>query len=198
MREKIIAKLEADLKTPDTTVDLTKLTDEEREKAFIEFGEGSEELTNFLRAAYNHGAPSMFACSGHGYRQPYVILKVTDENLQMLQYLGKVLSNYGVATSFTDHYEFGKRVDYRGFIKNSPSPRNLCGWLEIATDVLENPNKYIEEANNPQIYYHEFMNSSYIPLGYRMKKKLLEELKKQEQKKQSKVTIEEEQTRIRK
>ena len=139
-----------------------------------------------MRTAYAHGAPSMFACSGHGYRSPYVVLKVTDENLPMLQYLGKVLSNIGVVTSFEDHHEFGKNVLFNRMSKYG----NSCDWLDMASNVLEHPEQY--DASNPSIYYHETMTSSYVPLGYRIKKKLLEELKKQEQKNQS-----EEQTRFR-
>ena len=176
MRKGLIAKLESNLMEPSTTIDLTKLTDEQREQAFIVFGEGSKELTDFLRTAYAHGAPSMFACSGHGVRQPYVSLRVTDENLQMLQYLGKVLSNYGVTTSFENHHLFGKRVFYHGY-NNSD---DLCAWLNTATDVLEHPDLYANGASKPTMLYHETMTSSYVPLSYKIKKSLLESLKKRE------------------
>ena len=174
MEEKLIAKLESDLKLPEESVDLTKLTDEQRERAFILFGEGSKELTNFLRTAYAHGAPSIFACSGHGISQPYVLLRVTDKNLPMLQYLGKVLSNFGASTNFEDHYQYGKRVHYGG----TNDSNNSCEWLNTATDVLEHPNLYVNEASNPTIYYHEAMTDSYVPLGYKVRKKILETLKK--------------------
>ena len=170
IRHRLIERLERDLAPSEETVDLTKLKAEDREEAFIEFGEGSPALTRFLRTAYEHGAPSMFSCSGHGVREPYAMLRVTDENLEMLQDLGKVLSKYGVTTNFENHHQYGKRVSFRKVQKSKP-----INWLDLASDVLEHPEQY--NTDNPSIYYHEEMSSSYKPLSFDIKMRLLQALK---------------------
>ena len=63
---------------------VSTIDDKERETLFYTFGEGDPNLTKFLKTAYEHGAPSMFCCSGHGVNNPYVVLKVTDENIDLL------------------------------------------------------------------------------------------------------------------
>ena len=176
MRERLIERLEADIEPPEETVDLTKLNDEEREATFIQFGEGSHQLTRFLKTAYAHGAPSMFSCSGHGIKQTYVMLKVTDENLPMLQHLGKALSNHNIVTNFENHHQYGRRVTFN--VKNDYPIQN--DWLDIAIDVLEHPENY--DVSNPSILYHEGMASSYVPRSFEIKKKLLETLKRHGQK----------------
>ena len=153
-------------------VDLAKFTDEEREKAFIKFGEGNEDLARLLKVAYEHNAESIFCCSGHGGPDGYVLFKVNEENLQYLQDVGKVLSNFGVITNFENHYKGGKRVDYRG-VQSSD-------WFGIAAEVMQNLKDF--DSENPSKYYHEEMHDARIPLKYRIKKNLLALLKKVENK----------------
>ena len=168
LKERIIKWLEKDVETSAGRIDLEKIDDETREKLFKQFGEGDKNLSKFLKTAYEHGAPSQFCCSGHGSRPAYVNLKVTDENIEMLRFLGKVLSNRNVVTNFTDDHIRGKFVDYRG-INNNISTE----WLNIASKILENPEIY--DGSNPSIYYHEAMYSSYKPFD--LKKKLLHYLR---------------------
>lgn len=92
IKDNIIRILEKRTEIDPGYVDLTAVNDEEREKYFEIFGEGSSNLTNFLRTAYNHGIPSIFCCSGHGIKSAYVLLRVTDENIDILRKLGKILS----------------------------------------------------------------------------------------------------------
>lgn len=170
LKEKIIEMLEKDVEFSAGRIDLETVDEETREKLFEQFGEGNKNLTRFLKTAYNHGAPSQFCCSGHGYQTAYVNLKVTDENLEMLRNLGKVLSNHRVVTTFTDDHMRGKFVDYRG-INNNISTE----WLNLASKVLENPELY--DSSNPSIYYHEQIYPSSKPLGFDLKKKLLQYLR---------------------
>lgn len=170
LKERIIKMLEKDVESTSGRIDLETLDEETREKLFQQFGEGDKNLSRFLKVAYNHGAPSQFCCSGHGNRAAYVDLKVTDENLEMLRTLGKVLSNHNVVTNFTDDHIRGKIVGFRG-INNNISTE----WLNIASKVLENPELY--DSSNPSIYYHEEMHSSYKPFGFDLKKKLLHYLR---------------------
>ena len=166
LKEKIIKKLEKDVEITAGTIDLNSVDDETREKLFQQFGEGDQNLTKFLKTAYNHGAPSIHCCSGHRRYPAYVTLKVTDENLDMIRNLGKVLSNYKVVTNFTDDYKKGKYVHFQGFTGNLSTE-----WLELASQVIENPELY--DSNNPSKYYHEEFYSSYKPFGFDLKKKLL-------------------------
>lgn len=170
LKERIIKWLEKDVEPSSGRIDLETLDDETREKLFNQFGEGDKNLSKFLKTAYEHGAPSQFCCSGHGSRPAYVNLKVTDENIEMLRYLGKVLSNRNVVTNFTDDHIRGKFVDFRG-INNNISTE----WLNIASKVLENPEIY--DDSNPSIYYHEGIYTSYKPFGFDLKKKLLHYLR---------------------
>ena len=170
LKERIIKWLEKDVEPSAGRIDLEKIDDETREKLFKQFGEGDKNLSKFLKTAYEHGAPSQFCCSGHGSRPAYVNLKVTDENIEMLRFLGKVLSNRNVVTNFTDDHIRGKFVDFRG-INNNISTE----WLNIASKILENPEIY--DGSNPSIYYHEAMYSSYKPFGFDLKKKLLHYLR---------------------
>lgn len=170
LKERIIKWLEKDVEPSGGRIDLEKLDDETREKLFNQFGEGDRNLSKFLKTAYEHGAPSQFCCSGHGSRPAYVNLKVTDENIEMLRFLGKVLSNRNVVTNFIDDHIRGKIVDFRG-INNNISTE----WLNIASKILENPE--IFDASNPSIYYHETMYESYKPFGFDLKKKLLHYLR---------------------
>ena len=170
MRLSLIDRLEKDLAPSDETIDLNLLSEEDREKAFIQFGEGSRELTSFLKSAYEHGAPSIFCCSGHDVRQPYVMLKVTNENLELLQTLGKVLSKQGVVTNFEEHHQYGKRVTF------SPHGNVIQKeWLDKACDIMEHPEQF--DSSNPSIYYHEEMTNSYVPYSFNLKKRILERLK---------------------
>lgn len=170
LKERIIKMLEKDIEATAGRIDLETLDEETRERLFNQFGEGDKNLIRFLKIAYEHGAPSQFCCSGHGSRPAYVNLKVTDENIDMLRNLGKVLSNRNVVTTFTDDPRRGKYVDFRG-INNNISTE----WLNIASKVLENPELY--DNSNPSIYYHEEIYSSYKPFGFDLKKKLLNYLR---------------------
>lgn len=170
LKERIIKWLEKDVEPSAGRIDLETIDEETREKLFNQFGEGDKNLSKFLKTAYEHGAPSQFCCSGHGSRPAYVNLKVTDENIEMLRTLGKVLSNRNVVTNFTDDHIRGKFVDFRG-INNNISTE----WLNVASKILENPELY--DSSNPSIYYHEEIHSSYKPLGFDLKKKLLHYLR---------------------
>lgn len=170
IRDWLIKKLENDVERTAGHIDLESLSEEERNNNFTQFGEGDANLTKFLKTAYEHGAPSLFCCSGHGNRSAYVILKVTDENVEMLRKMGKVLSKEDVVTNFEDHYMNGKNVSYRSMKSFSTD------WLAHASQILEAPELF--DDTNPTIYYHEQMNSSYKPFGFDLKKKLLNFLRK--------------------
>ncbi len=171
LKEKIIKRLEKDVEYTADHVDLEKLSEEERENCFIKFGEGDPNLTLFLKTAYEHGAPSLFCCSGHGTRSPYVVLKVTEENIDLLRKLGKALSLKGVATNFEDHHVQGLKVDYRPTKSSAISTK----WLKFASKVMENPELY--DDINPEIYYHEEIHKSHKPFGFDLKKKSLSYLR---------------------
>ena len=171
IKEWIIRRLEKDVEFSAGHIELEALSDEDRKKAFRTFGEGDSNLEKFLEVAYNNGAPSIFCCSGHGVRPAYITLKVTDGNIELLRKVGKVLSNMGVVTNFTDDHIRGKYVAYHGRKTISTL------WLDIASKILEHPELY--DDSNPSIYYHEEMYQSYIPLGFNLKKKILSYLKGQ-------------------
>lgn len=165
IKEWIIRKLEKDVEPTAGHIDLEQLSETERNKCFLQFGEGDENLTSFLRTAYYHGAPSLFCCSGHGTRNAYVVLKVTDENIELLRKVGKVLSKNKVSTNFTKHHIRGLVVNYSAM--NSVSTQ----WLKVATQVMENPELFNDVI--PEIYYHEEIYETYKPFGFDLKKKLL-------------------------
>lgn len=170
LKERIIKRLEKDVEYTAGTIDLESLDEEKRENLFKQFGEGDKNLTEFLKTTYKHGAPSIFCCSGHGYQAAYVCLKVTDENLEMLRNLGKVLSNYRVSTNFTDDHVRGKYMSLHGLSDNISTE-----WLHIASKVLETPELY--DSSKPSIYYHQEIYPSYKPFGFDLKKKLLKYLR---------------------
>ena len=170
IRDWLIEKLEKDVERTAGHIDLESLSEEERNNNFTQFGEGNANLTKFLKTAYEHGAPSLFCCSGHGDRSAYVVLKVTDENIEMLRKMGKVLSKEGVVTNFEDHYIHGKNVAYRSMKSFSTD------WLGHASQILESPELF--DDSNPTMYYHETMQNSYKPFGFDLKKKLLNFLRK--------------------
>jgi len=163
LKDWLIKRLEADL--IGGHINLEELSEDERNECFKKFGEGDENLTDFLKTAYNCGAPSMYCCSGHGRKSAYVILKVTDENIELLRKVGRVLSKNRIVTNFQNHYIYGPRVTYNS--KDSASTE----WLDLATRIMENPELY--DDSNPSIYYHERIYPSYKPFGYDLKKKLL-------------------------
>lgn len=165
IKERIIKKLERDIEPSIGHINLEELSEEERNKYFIQFGEGDDNLTNFLKTAYKHGAPSIFCCSGHGVQSAYVVLKVTDENIELLRKVGKVLSKNDVVTNFENHYITGMNVEYRT-MKN-PSTE----WLDIAAQIMESPELF--DDSNPKIYYHEEIMQSRKPFAFDLKKKLL-------------------------
>lgn len=169
IKEWIIKKLEKDVEPTAGNINLEELNEDERDKCFIQFGEGDGNLTSFLKTAYNHGAPSLFCCSGHGIRSAYVVLKVTDDNIELLKKVGRVLSKNGVSTNFENNHIRGMLVDYRS--TGSVSTK----WLSIATQVMENPELF--DDSNPKIYYHEEIHQSYKPFGFDLKKRLLSYLR---------------------
>lgn len=165
----IINKLEKDVEPSAGHIELENLTEEDREELFKQFGEGDVNLTEFLRQTYKSGLPSVFCCSGHGIKSAYVILKITDENIDIARKMGKILSKQGISTNFTDDHIRGKYVDYRSMKTNSTE------WLNTATQILENPELF--EDVEPDIYYHEEMHSSRKPFAFDLKKKLLSYLR---------------------
>lgn len=176
LKESIIKKLENDVEPNAGHIELENLSEEERNKMFIKFGEGNVDLTNFLKTAFNHNAPSIFCCSGHGFQSAYVSLKVNDENIELLRKTGKVLSKYGVSTNFTDDHIRGLYVHFCA-LHNNPSTK----WLNIASQIMENPE--IFDDSNSEICYHEEIHKSYKPLLFDLKKKLLHYLREDSRKK---------------
>ena len=170
IKEWIIKRLEEDVEFNGGHIELEDLTEEERNKLFVEFGEGNPELTNFLITAYNHNAPSMFCCSGHGYQSAYVVLKVNDENIELLKKMGKVLSKNGISTNFSDDYLKGLNVSYRAVNNNTSTE-----WLNTASQIMENPELF--DDNYPTIYYHEAIIPSPKPFLFDLKMKLLNYLR---------------------
>ena len=160
IREKIIKILEHDVEPDAGHIELENLTEEERSKLFKKFGEGNTDLTSFLRTAYNHNAPSVFCCSGHGVQSAYVVLKVNDENIELLKKLGKVLSQQGISTNFENNHIRGVLVSYRAMYDN-PS----TNWLNVASQIMENPELF--DDSNPTIYYHENIIQSHKPFRKR-------------------------------
>lgn len=151
-------------------VDISTLSPEERKNAFMEFAEGNKGLYDLLNTAYEQGIESMFCCAGHSENDNgYVVFKVTDDNLKKLQQLGKVLSHEGVATSFENHHELGKKVLYHGFKVQSKN------WFGKANEILENLPQY---EIIPSIYYHEMMIDSNKPLSYRIRENIVKTLEK--------------------
>lgn len=147
-------------------VDLRSLSPEDREKAFVKFGEGDEDLTNLLRVAYSHNIDSIFCCSGHGLQgKGYVMFKVTPENIKHLQKVEKYLSRYGISTDFSKYHGMGTRIVFRHIFDGAKY------WFDKASYAISN----IEECNynNPTLYYHEQISSEYIPTSYKIKSALL-------------------------
>jgi len=169
IKEWFIKRLEKDVEVTAGHINLEDLNEEERNKCFIQFGEGDENLTSFLKTAYNHGAPSIFCCSGHRTRSAYVMLKVTDDNIELLRSVGKVLSKSGVSTNFENNHLRGLVVSYRSMKSDSTS------WLNLAERVMNTPELF--DDSNPEIYYHEGITDSYKPFGFDFKKKLLNYLR---------------------
>ena len=99
LKERIIEKLEKDVEFSAGRIDLETVDEETRENLFKQFGEGDKNLIRFLKTAYNHGAPSQFCCSGHGYQTAYVNLKVTDENLVNLT--GGIIQGMSRSSNYT-------------------------------------------------------------------------------------------------
>lgn len=171
IREKLILKIEnlLEYRHPKESIDLSKLSDEEREEVFITFGEGNEHLTRLLKVAYSNNVSSQFCCSGHnGLKRAYVVFEVNEDNIKYLQKVGKILSKSNVVTNFENNFTYGKRVSFHGRDYNN-------NWFEYAADIMENINEY--EVTTPDIYYHEDMYDNIIPFGYRVLQRLLNILK---------------------
>ena len=169
IKEWIIKKLEKDVEATAGHINLEELNEEERNKYIARFGEGDKNLTSFLKTAYNHGAPSIFCCSGHGTRSAYVVLKVTDDNIELLRKVGRVLSKNGVSTNFENNHSRGLIVSYNSLKSVSTN------WLNLAEKVMNTPELF--DDSNPEIYYHERIFDSYKPFGFDFKKKLLNYLR---------------------
>lgn len=168
--QRIIKKLERDVEYIAGHINLEELTEDKRNACFIQFGEGDENLTEFLKTAYEHGAPSIFCCSGHGTRSAYVVLQVTDDNIELLRKMGRVLSKSGVVTNFQDDHMKGKYVNYRSMTSVSTE------WLSTASKIMQTPELF--DDSKPTIYYHEKTVQSRKPFGFNLKKKLLSYLRK--------------------
>ena len=165
----VIERLENSLKGKNYGhVDLSKLSSEQREKSFVQFGEGNADLTRLLKVAYEHEVESMFCCSGHGGPNGYIVFKVNEENLKYLQDVGKVLSKHNVVTNFEEHYSMGKRVCFSG--------KESSDWFGMAADVMENIQEF--DTTSPSIYYHEKMFKSQEPLSHSVRRKILGLLRK--------------------
>ena len=169
----LIRKLENEIENKAGSIDLESVSEEERERLFTKFGEGDYFLTKFLKLAYDKGAPSMFCCSGHGVRSPYVVLKVTDDNIELLRKVGRVLSTRCISTNFINDYSKGIYVDYRGVNTNT-------NWLSFACQVIEHPELFND--SNPDKYYHEKIYSLHKPFAFELKKKLLNYLRRENDK----------------
>ena len=179
LKDWLIKRLEKEVEPSAGHIDLESLDEDKRNEMFEQFGEGDEFLTRFLKTAFEKGAPSNFCCSGHDYRPAYVTLKATNQNIELLRKLGKVLSNYDVVTNFTRDHIRGDYVSYNG--------RHIgTRWLGIASEIMEDPEKY--NYNDPSIYYHETFTYSYKPFGFDFKKKLLNRLRGTEAKQLPEVT----------
>lgn len=169
IKEWIIKKLEKNVEATAGHINLEELNEEERNKCFVQFGEGDKNLTLFLKTAYDKGASSIFCCSGHGNRSAYVVLKVTDDNIELLRKVGKVLSKAGVSTNFENNHSRGLTVDYRSVKSVSTD------WLNLADRVMNTPELF--DDSNPEIYYHEGIIDSYKPFAFDLKKKILNYLR---------------------
>lgn len=170
IKDWLIKKLEKDVEYTAGHINLEELDEEERSKCFIQFGEGDENLTSFLKTAYKNGVSSLYCCSGHGVQSAYVVLKVTDDNIELLRKMGRILSKDGIVTNFENNHIRGLCASYRSI--NSASTE----WLDHATRIMENPELFKDVS--PEIYYHEEIISSYKPFGYDLKKKILHHLRK--------------------
>lgn len=172
LKDWLIKKLEYELEPDAGHIDLEKLSIEDRKAAFDQFSEGDKNLRIFLETAYNHNAPSVFCCSGHnGLSQPYAVLKVKDESIDLIKKVGRVLSNFNVSTNFTDDF-------YRGLLVSFHPVHGLKSseWFKTAVDVMENPEKY--DDSNPSIFYHDNIRPSNIkPFALELKKRLLSYLR---------------------
>ena len=154
---------------PGGHIDISSLSPQEREKAFIKFAEGDKDLYTLLTTAFDNGIESLFSCCGHSDNDfGYVVFKVDDNNLEKIQQLGKVLSHEGVVTNFEEHHEFGKRVSFHSGRAKDRS------WFAKAAETIKNPPQYDVE---PTIFYHEEMFSSYQPLSTKMKDRVINILK---------------------
>ena len=168
--DRLIQRIDPVLNAPKTSIDLRTLPPKELEEAFIKFSEGDDGLYRLLKTAYEHGIDSMYSCKGHSTRDMgYVMFKVTDENLKMLQTMGKVLSHEGISTSFEFHHEQGPRVCFHSFRAKN---RN---WFNIATDTIINPP---EEEIESAIYYNEKFIHSYVPLSFSIRDRVTKMLRK--------------------
>lgn len=148
-------------------IELAKLSDDEREKAFRRFSEGSEELYQLLKVAYDNGIESVFCCKGHSDTDMgYVSFKVTDQNVEKLKLIGKALSHNGILTNFDNRYNLGKRVTFRAFRTNNKK------WFEEVTKLIINPPMH---DVIPEIYYHGEIPEK--PEGRRFKDKLIDKLR---------------------
>ena len=97
------------------------------------------------------------------------MLKVTDDNIELLRKVGRVLSKSGVSTNFENNHSRGLIVSYRSVKSVSTN------WLNLADRVMNTPELF--DDSNPEIYYHEEIIDSYKPFGFDFKKKLLSYLR---------------------
>lgn len=153
-------------------IDVSKLSPKERENAFKMFAEGNKDLYTLLTVAYENGIQSMFSCAGHSENYfGYIVFKVNDDNLEKIRKVGKVISHYGIATNFQDHYKFGKRVSFephRDIVKNR-------SWFAKMAETIKDTPQYDVE---PTIFYHEEMYISEAPFSERLEEKIINVLKK--------------------
>lgn len=144
----LLNKLEKNKALPNNGhIDLSSLSDEDREKAFQEFSEGNEGLCQLLKIAYANGLESTFCCGGHSKSNlGYITFNVNEENIEMLRQIGKFLSHESIATSFERHYKYGDRVKFQGIIGADKN------WFYKLTKAIKTPPK---DDIVPKICYHE-------------------------------------------
>lgn len=169
IKDWIIKRLEKDVEPSAGHIDLESLDDDGREELFKQFGEGNEGLIQLLKIAYENKAPSIFCCCGHGYKRPYIVLKVTRENIELLRKVGKILSKHGISTNFMDSYVRGITVQYTAIKDYSTE------WFNIASQIMQTPELF--DDSNPEILYHPEILRSYKPFGFELKKKILHYLR---------------------
>ena len=121
--------------------DISLLSAEEREQAFLDFSEGEEGLYNLLKTAYDHGIESLYSCKGHYYKAnlnivlAYIVLRVTKDNINLLRQIGRAVSHEQIETIF-EYGKYGNLVTFK-----SPALNMNKNWFNVAAEIIKNPPK---------------------------------------------------------